>query len=337
MNNNIFYDNEISADVPLGSEPNFLNNFFCNISARLGIVQGDVQGYNDDYLGLYDGIDTILDLASDLPTIDEIVRYATEIDINKSSSVDNISTKICKDLLLYAPSKFLRIFNRSIESSIFPDDWSKGTITILPKSGDLKDPSNWRPITQTSIFAKTFEKIIYQRLNAYFDDNNILSQYQYGFRKGKSTHEAIFDFLKFVYSNLNHKKLIGTACLDVAKAFDCINHDILLLKMEKIGFSNRTIAWFRSYLTRSQTVKYNSILSDSVPVKTGIGQGTILGPLMFIFYINDLTSVLSDLKINMYADDCILYCSGNEWNRMLLKIQPEIDSVHEWFITKIKS
>ena len=156
-------------------------------------------------------------------------------------------------------------------------------------------------------------------------------QYQYGFRKGKSTHEAIFDFIKFVYSNLNHKKLIVTTCLDVAKAFDCINHDILLIKMKKIGFSDPTTTWFKSYLTRRQAVKYNNVLSGVKDVKTGIGQGTILGPLLFIFYINDLTSVLTNLKINMYADDCLLYCSGNDWHRMLLKTQPEIDAVQVWF------
>ena len=146
----------------------------------------------------------------------------------------------------------------------------------MPKQGDLSGPSNWRPITQTSIFAKTFEKIIHQRLSHYLHEN------QYGFRKGKSTQETIFDFLKFVYSSLNHRKHIGTVCLDVAKAFDCIHHDILLHTMKRIGLSDMTVRWFKSYLTRCQTVKYQNVVSDVSRVKTGIGQGTILGPLLFI-------------------------------------------------------
>ena len=101
--------------------------------------------------------------------------------------------------------------------------------------------------------------------------------------------------------------------------------------MKMIGLSDKTVRWFKSYLTRCQTVKFQNVVSDVSRVKTCIGQGTILGPLLFIFYVNDLTSVLTDLEINMYADDSILYCSGNDWTRMILKVQPEIDLVHEWF------
>ena len=161
-------------------------------------------------------------------------------------------------------------------------------------------------------------------------ENDILSVFQYGFRKGKSTSQAIFDLIKYIYSGINRKKLIGTACLDVAKAFDCLNHEILLNKLSKIGFNENTCKWFRSYLDRTQIVKFDNKLSDELKVCTGIGQGTILGPLIFIFYINDIISVLDVLKINMYADDCILYTSGNEWNRMRQKIQPEIDNIHRW-------
>ena len=105
----------------------------------------------------------------------------------------------------------------------------------------------------------------------------------------------------------------------MAKAFDCINLDMLLLKPRKIGFSENCKAWFKSYLTRTQVVKFDNTLSSQRSVITGIGQGTILGPLLFIFYINDLTSVIQDLKINMYADDCILCTSGNNWNTMYKK------------------
>ena len=103
--------------------------------------------------------------------------------------------------------------------------------------------------------------------------------------------------------------------------------------MHWLGLNGVTTAWFRSYLTRSQVVKFNNALSDTKPVVTGMGQGTILGPPLFILYINDLLSVLHDLKVNTYADDCILYCSGNDWNRMISKIQPKFDKVQEWFAT----
>ena len=285
---------------------------------------------NNNYLNIYGNIDDDFNILEDPPTLHELNTYVDDIDLTKSSSVDGISTQICKDLFKLAPRYFLSIFTRSLETSIFPRKWAHGVITVIPKSGDLSNPTNWRPITQTPIFAKIFEKIVHNRMMSFFVGNDILANYQYGFRKGKSTQHAIFDFVKYVYSGLNRKKLIGAVCLDVAKAFDCINHTILLYKMSKIGFNDNTIAWFKSYLDRTQVVKFDNNFSDELNVKTGIGQGTILGPLLFIFYINDMTSVLDDMKINMYADDCILYTSGNEWNRICQKIQPEMNNVFSW-------
>ena len=159
-------------------------------------------------------------------------------------------------------------------------------ITVIPKNSDFSDRSNGRLITQTSISAKIFEKIVDRHVMNSLNDNNILSRYQYGFRAGKSTQQAIFDFTKSIYSALNHEKLMGALCLDVAKAFDCINHKILLQKMSKIGFDANSILCFKSYLSRSQCGKYNNNISSELQVKTGIGQGTLLGPLIFILYIN---------------------------------------------------
>ena len=164
----------------------------------------------------------------------------------------------------------------------------------------------------------------------YLTEQKVLSPFQYGFRQGKSTQQAIFDLTKFIYSALNHKKLTSCVCLHVAKAFDSINHDLLLYKLSKLGLNDHSVAWFKSYLTRTQVVKFGNNVSTVKPVVTGIGQGTILWPLLFIIYINDIVSVIKTLKVNMYADDCILYTSGNDWKRMSLKIQPEIDNVHLW-------
>ena len=319
------------SDVPKGSEANFLNEYYCNIAERLGFdPRADIVYNHNEFLNCYNMIENVFDILDDPPTLEDIAVYVDDIDLSKSSCVDGISTNICKDLLKRAPRYFQAIFKKSVETGIFPRKWSQGVVTVIPKSGNLSDPSNWRPITQTPIFAKVFEKIIHNRVMNYFNDNDILSVFQYGFRKGKSTNQAIFDLVKYIYSGLNRKKLVGTVCLDVAKAFDCLNHDILIYKMAKIGFSDNTCIWFRSYLTRTQVVKFDDKVSNELNVLTGIGQGTILGPLLFLFYINDIISVLNVLKINMYADDCILYTSGNEWNRLSQKIQPELDNIYEW-------
>ena len=334
INQTNLIDPVTNLDVPKGNEANFLNEYFCNISQRLGLDLNNDLGYrNNNHLDVYAMMDSVFNILDDPPTIEDVNIYANDIDLSKSSSVDGISTNICKDLLQLVPRYFLCIYVKSFETGIFPRKWAHGEITVIPKSGNLSDPTNWRPITQTPIFAKIFEKIMHNRMMQYFTDNNILSTYQYGFRKGKSTNQAIFDLVKYIYSGLNRKKLVGTVCLDVAKAFDCIDHEILLYKFSKIGFTDHSLEWFRSYLDRTQVVKFNDNISDELKVRTGIGQGTILGPLLFIFYINDIISVLDVLKINMYADDCILYTSGNDWKRMCQKIQPEMDNMHSWCIS----
>ena len=326
-----FVDPDNSTEVPMGDEAEFLNNYFCNISQRLGFNPNDQVTYsNNDYLNIYDNIDNIFDLSADPILVDELLSCSDDIDLSKNCCVPGLTSQICKDLITGIPVCFVSLFNLSIKSQVFPESWAKGTVILIPKSGDLTSPSNWQPITQTSIFAKIMEKLVHRRVFNYITECNILTQYQYGFRPGKSTQIATFDLLKYIYSGLNHKKVIGSVCLDIAKAFDCINHDILLYKFRKIGFSENTIGWFKSYLTRTQVVKFDNELSSSKPVITGIGQGTILGPLLFIFYINDIISVVHDLKINMYADDCMLYISGNDWNRMKLKIQPELCNVQQW-------
>ena len=138
--------------------------------------------------------------------------YSKDIEVSKSSCIDGISTIICKDLLVTRPNLLASIFHASLRMNIFPASWARGQVIIIPKAGDLSDPSNWRPITQTPIFAKILEKIVYNRINYYFLDNNILSSYQYGFRQG------IFDLTKYVYSNLNHKKIIGTIWVGFLKS-----------------------------------------------------------------------------------------------------------------------
>ena len=329
-----FVDPTTNLPICHGQEAEFLNEYFCKVSNRLGLdTNFDPNLENNNYLDMYLDIDDHFDFSLDPLVMDDILICSNDIDISKSCCIDGLTSGICKDLLILRPNYFVSIYQCSLSTNVFPAAWSKGLVTVIPKSGDLSDPTNWRPITQTPLFAKIFEKIVYNRMIKYFTENNIFSSYQYGFRKGKSTQQAIFDLTKYIYSNLNHKKIISSVCLDVAKAFDSINHDLLLYKLSKIGFSNASLAWFKSYLTRTQRVTFESTISPELPIITGIGQGTILGPLRFIFYINDIVSVIRNMKINMYADDCMLYTSGNDWSRMILKIQPEIANVQRWYDT----
>ena len=309
-----FKDTITGENIIKGSEASFLNNYFVNIATRLGLDAN--TDYGADNLPLYD-IQDILSFETIEIGADETLRLAKDIDISKASCILNIN-------------KFSRLFTTSLMYGVFPRSWATGFVNVIPKVGDLNEPSNWRPITQTNIYAKTLEKIVHKRLLAHVLDNNILSKYQFGFLPGKSTQLAVFDLLKHVYSSLNNKKIFGAACLDISKAFDCINHDLLISKLRKMGVSDMTINWFKSYLDRTQQLTFNEITSECISVRSGIGQGTIVGPLIFLLYINDIVLSLPNVHINMYADDCILYSTGNSWDQVRARLQIGLNGFDEW-------
>ena len=160
----------------------------------------------------------------------------------------------------------------------------------------------------TNNFAKILEKLVHSQLLKYLMDNSLLSKHQFGFLPGKSTHEAIFKVVHNVYSGINNKKLTGALLLDIAKAFNCIDHQILFAKMYSAGFDMTVIQWFRSYLVRTQQTIIQNRLSDVIPVSKGIAQGTVLGPIVFIFNFNDIVKSTKYVKMSLFADDCIMYC-----------------------------
>ena len=286
-----FFDTDTGTTVSSDEVPSFLNEYFVNIVKRLQIR--NPNNTLQDFVNLYE-IDNELCFSNNLPAPTELMIYVKNIDLTKSSGVIDVNIRQCVDLLEGIPDIICCIYVTSIRTGIFPTVWSKGQVSLIPKVGDLSDPGNWRPITQTSIFSKLFEKIIYNRLSDHIDRNNIFTGFQYGFRPNRSTQTATFDLIKHTYSALNNKKIFGMACLDVSKAFDSVNHRLLLYKLRAVGLSPLSIAWFSSYLNRSQTLTFDSKISSALPYISGIGQGTILGPILFLLYINDITKVLGN-------------------------------------------
>ena len=319
-----FIDPITLAEVDHGKEADFLNEYFINIVQKLNIPP-DHTSMDAVY-----NIDDTFSFEEDMPTLEEIHSLIREIDINKSSCVDKINTKFCKEAMLSIPGVICTIMCKSLRTGTIPVSWTRGIINVIPKGGDLSDPGNWRPITQTSIFAKLLEKLVHKRVLSYLMRNNILTDYQFGFLPGRSTQLAIFELLKQVYSAFNSKKIFGSICLDVSKAFDCINHVKLFDKMKSCGFSDSVLSWFHSYFSRTQVVRFNNDISDVLAVGSGIGQGTILGPLIFVFYINDVINNIANLRINMYADDCLIYTVGNNWDLMFPKLQEGLRSCEKW-------
>ena len=157
-----------------------------------------------------------------------VLQFVKEIDVNKSSGINTIPTFILKDCFMAMIPELVNLFNCSIETGIFPDAWAIAKVTPIPKSGNLKLPKNWRPISILPLPGKLLEKCCHQFIDDHLARNNILSNCQYGFRKNRSTSHAIFELVKYISENVNNRRYVTSLYLDMAKAFDSISHTILL-------------------------------------------------------------------------------------------------------------
>ena len=208
-----------------------------------------------------------------------------QIDVNKDSCIEGITLSILKSAFNVVPNAMSYIFQRSLLLVFFfPKDWAVGYINLLPKGGDKRNSSNWRPITQTCIPAKILEKIVQKQLMQYLTDQNILNKNQSGFRSGYSTQKAFFELLCNLHFSVNRDDIMGLLFLDISKAFDSLDHGVLLRKLSNISLSDNSLNWFRGHLNRIQYVRFNGNKSDPIEFKYGIPQGSCLGPTLFIFY-----------------------------------------------------
>ena len=228
--------------------------------------------------------------------------------LNERKASLDIPNKLIKLASHELSKPFTYIYNQSIIQGIVPNAFKVSRVTPIFKSGDATDPANYRPIAVLSPFSKILEKIINDQLISFIDKYNILFKYQFGFRKDHSTELAILEITDILKTSIDNNLITCGVFLDFSKAFDTVNHEILLRKLHKYGVRGKALDWFTSYLTnRTQYVKLGNVESNSLQIVCGVPQGSTLGPLLFLLYINDLANSSDMLSFRLFADDANIF------------------------------
>ena len=326
--NHRLLDTDSGEMVIAGSEASYINKFYVKVGENVH----NATVFHDSY-----PVDSILQCDNTLDfepfTINEIIRLSADIEIDKSSGIPEFNSKIFKDIIKTIPGVFCSLYNMSLREGVFPATWSAGLVIPIPKNGSLQNVSNWRPISILPIQGKILEHLIHRRLMSHIIDNSLLDCNQFGFVPGRSTSQAIFEVTKYLYDNINKGNICGSVFIDISKAFDSVYHPRLLLKLERFGLCELYLNWFKSYLVRSQCVLFNKVKSSGLKVFAGVPQGSVLGPVLFILYINDLFKTIRGVNMTMYADDCVVYFANYRLPTVKNVLERNLDYINNWCVS----
>ena len=265
--------------------------------------------------------------------VHEVGKYICGLKNKKSMGLDNTNAFLLKLALPYIVESLTHIYNLCIKTNLFPDAWKSAKVIPLPKNNDGSDLNNFRPISILSVLSKPLEKHVHKHLSNFIEDKNLFYEYQSGFRKHHSCATAVTRLCDTWLSAINKSQICGAVFLDLKKAFDLVDHKILLEKLLLYTRSEATVSFIHSFLlNRSQCVVINANYSSLRPVVCGVPQGSVLGPLLFCLYINDMPLYIQNPNVccELFADDGSLHSSSNSVENLEVILQSELNNVVRW-------
>lgn len=305
------------------------NEFFANVGPRTCAGIPSVPESFEDYLRKTPNCQQSMWLNPVDPA--EVREMIHNLKNSSSCGTDQLTTRLVKALKETIAEPLAILINKSFLEGVFPDVFKISKITPIYKKGDKCQFDNYRPIALLSVVSKVVETAVHKRLQSFLHTTNFFSNNQYGFRSNHSTIDAVAQLTGTILNGFNKSKSTVAVLLDISKAFDTIDHRILLRKLEHSGVRGLSQAWFQSYLSdREQMVALNGEVSDPRGVTSGIPQGSILGPLIFSIYVNDIHTCILNSQVLQFADDTTLHLTG-DLEEIIPKLNVDLNSLVRWF------
>jgi hypothetical protein len=303
------------------------NEHFSNVGTE---IVNEIQETNVDPISYLPENPNVPDFSINNTGPSHVIDVVKVMQCKSSSDCNHISMKLVKFVIYEIAVPLAHIFQRSIETGVFPEKFKKSRVVPIFKCGDVRNCDNYRPIALVNTFSKILEKMVATDLYNHLDINNLIYKHQYGFQRHKSTEHNLIQITNYIGQAINEGKWCIGIFLDLKKAFDTVQHDILLKKLHKLGVKGVSFNWFKSYLSeRLQCVDINGSLSDFNDILMSVLQGSALGPILFLCFINDIY-LCTNLNLFLFADDTNALTKGDNLPELIDYVNSELQKIALW-------